>query len=97
MTLRGGIQKVAGVFAAAQVGLLFSGPVALAAGEIYQGDVSDVRVIRQVTQHPYAWRIWQPFIVQGERDRDLIVAFGAMVNGEEGHGGHSGHRLARRR
>ena len=86
MTMRCGIQKLAGMVAAAQVALLFSAPPALAAGEIYEGDVSDVRVIRRVTQHPYAWRIWQPFIVEGERDRDLIVAFGAMVNGKKDMG-----------
>ena len=84
--MRGRIRKLTGMVAAAQVALLCSGPAALAASEIYQGDVSDVRVIRRVTQHPYAWRTWQPFIVQGERDRDLIVAFGAMVNGKKDMG-----------
>ena len=59
---------------------------ALAESETYKGDVSDVRVIRRVTQHRYAWRVWQPFIIQGERRRDLIVAFGAMVNGKKDMG-----------
>ena len=59
---------------------------ALAESETYKGDVSDVRVIRRVAQHPYAWRVWQPFIIQGERQRDLIVAFGAMVNGKKDMG-----------
>ena len=46
----------------------------------HKGDVTDVRVVRRVEQHPQAWRVWQPFIIQGEKKRQLIVAFGAMVN-----------------
>lgn len=33
----------------------------------HQGDVTNVRVIRRVEQHPYAWKIWQPFIIQGHK------------------------------
>ena len=72
--------------ATAQVAILLGGPAVLAETESYKGDVSDVRVIRRVTQHPHAWRIWQPFIIQGERERDLIVAFGAMANGKKDMG-----------
>ena len=31
----------------------------------YKGDVTDVRVVRRVEQHPDSWRVWQPFIIQG--------------------------------
>jgi hypothetical protein len=56
----------------------------------FQGDVTDLRVVRRVEQHPDAWRVWQPFIIQGERPRHLIVAFGAMANGKK----DMGHILA---
>ncbi len=52
----------------------------------FQGDVTDVRVIRHVEQHPQAWRLWQPYIIQGERKRQLVVAFGAMTNGKKDMG-----------
>lgn len=52
----------------------------------HQGDVTDVRVVRRVDQHPDAWRVWQPFIIQGEKKRQLIVAFGAMTNGKKDMG-----------
>ncbi len=86
MALRGQIRKSARMVATAQVAILLAGPAVLAETESYKGDVSDVRVIRRVTQHPHAWRIWQPFIIQGERERDLIVAFGAMANGKKDMG-----------
>jgi hypothetical protein len=52
----------------------------------YEGDVTDIRVVRRLEQHPYGWRIWQPFIIQGERKRDLLVAFGVQVNGKNDMG-----------
>lgn len=52
----------------------------------HRGDVTDVRVVRRVEQHPEAWRLWQPFILQGDRKRQLVVAFGAMVNGKKDMG-----------
>ena len=64
---------------------LSGGTIGAVAGE-HKGDVTDIRVVRRVEQHPYAWRVWQPFIVQGDRQRDLIVAFGAMVNGKKDMG-----------
>lgn len=48
----------------------------------YQGDITDVRVIRRVEEHPYAGKIWQPFIIQGDGKRDLLVAFGVQLNGK---------------
>ena len=85
MALRETIQKTSWIVVAYAAVLLFC-PAAFAEKESHQGDVSDVRVIRRIEQHPYAWRVWQPFIIQGERDRDLIVAFGAMVNGKKDMG-----------
>ena len=52
----------------------------------YQGDVTDVRVIRRVEQHPYAWKVWQPFIIQGHKKKELLVAFGVQVNGKNDMG-----------
>ncbi|HAC92028.1 MAG TPA: hypothetical protein DCF63_15595, partial [Planctomycetaceae bacterium] len=52
----------------------------------HSGDVTDVRVIRRVDQYPFAWRLWQPFIIQGDKKKHLMVAFGAMVNGKKDMG-----------
>ncbi|MCR9294293.1 MAG: glycoside hydrolase, partial [bacterium] len=52
----------------------------------YRGDVTDLRVISRLDQFPYAWRIWQPFIIQGTKKRDLLVAFGVQVNGKSDMG-----------
>jgi hypothetical protein len=54
--------------------------------DAYEGDVVDVRVICHVEQHPQAWRLWQPVIIQGMSDQHLIVAFGAMLNGKKDMG-----------
>ena len=51
----------------------------------FQGDVTDVRELRHVDQHPDSWRVWQPFITQW-KNRHLIVAFGAMTNGKKDMG-----------
>jgi hypothetical protein len=51
----------------------------------YEGDVTDVRVVRRVESHPDSWRIWQPFIAQW-KGRHLVVAFGAMTNGKKDMG-----------
>lgn len=86
MALRHSIRRSARPAAAAQVLLLLSGSDVPAQTRNHKGDVADVRVVRRVEQHPYAWRVWQPFIIQGERQRDLIVAYGAMVNGKKDMG-----------
>ena len=52
----------------------------------YEGDVTDVRVIRHVEKHPQAWRLWQPYIIESTRKGQLIVAFGAMRNGKKDMG-----------
>ena len=52
----------------------------------YEGDVTDVRTIRRVEQHPYAWKIWQPFIIKGDKKKELLVAFGVQVNGKNDMG-----------
>lgn len=73
------------------VGLLLSAGAALAAPDqaaapTYRGDVTDIRVVRHVKDHPDSRRLWQPFIIQGARPRHLIVAFGAMANGKQDMG-----------
>ena len=57
-----------------------------ASGADHEGDITDVRVIRRVEQHPQAWRIWQPFIIQGDKQKNLIVAYGAMRSGKKDMG-----------
>jgi BNR repeat-like domain len=52
----------------------------------HQGDVTDVRVVGRLEQHPTAWRVWQPYIIPGERPRHLLVAYGAMTNGKKDMG-----------
>lgn len=52
----------------------------------YRGDITDLRTVRRVEQHPQAWRVWQPVIIPGHKKRHLIVAFGAMVNGKKDMG-----------
>jgi hypothetical protein len=52
----------------------------------HQGDVTDVTVIRRVDEQPGSWRLWQPVIIQGEKKKHLIVAFGAMANGKKDMG-----------
>ena len=32
------------------------------------------------------WRVWQPFIIQGDKKNQLLVAFGAMRNGKKDMG-----------
>ncbi len=51
----------------------------------YEGDVTDVRIIRRIESHPDAWRVWQPFIAHWNKRR-LVVAFGAMTNGKKDMG-----------
>ena len=51
----------------------------------YEGDVSDVRSLRHVEQHPDSWRVWQPFIAHWKK-KHLVVAFGAMTNGKKDMG-----------
>ncbi len=52
----------------------------------HEGDVTDVRVIRRVEQHPEAWRVWQPVIIQGNKQSHLLAAYGAMRNGKKDMG-----------
>jgi hypothetical protein len=49
-------------------------------------DVTDRRVVRRLEKHPQAWRLWQPFLIQGEKKKQLILAFGAMVDGKKDMG-----------
>ncbi len=51
----------------------------------HKGDVTGLRIIRNVEQHPDSWRIWQPTILHW-RKQHLVVAFGAMINGKKDMG-----------
>jgi len=51
----------------------------------FKGDVTDLRIIRRVEQHPGAWRLWQPYIATWKR-KHLVVAFGAMIDGKKDMG-----------
>ena len=69
---------------------LLLAPLVVATGSAqepaYKGDVTDVRVVRRVGQHPGAGQVWQPFIIQGQKKRQLIVAFGVMTTGKRDMG-----------
>ncbi len=47
----------------------------------FAGDVTDVRVIRRVEQHPGAALLWEPYIAEW-RAKHLVVAFGAGIPGK---------------
>jgi hypothetical protein len=47
----------------------------------YTGDVSDVRVVRRVEQHPGAALLWEPSIAEW-KPKYLVVAFGAGIPGK---------------
>jgi hypothetical protein len=54
--------------------------------ESYEGEVTDLRVLDHLDNHPGFHRIWQPYIAQwgeegGDR-RHLVVAYGAQVLGK---------------
>lgn len=52
----------------------------------HEGEVTDLRILAHVSNHPGFWRVWQPFIAEwGDRPdhrRHLVVAYGAMVAGK---------------
>ncbi len=41
----------------------------------YEGDVTDIRVVRRLEQHPYAWKVWQ-----GSVELDVPDLFGAGIH-----------------
>ncbi|MEZ5404167.1 MAG: sialidase family protein [Bryobacteraceae bacterium] len=47
----------------------------------HTGDVTSVRVVRHVDQHPGAALLWEPYIAQW-KDRHLVVAYGAGIPGK---------------
>ncbi len=68
------------------IGTLIASEIGYALALDYDGDVTDVSVIRRVEQHPHAWRVWQPVILPGDKENHLLVAYGAMVNGKKDMG-----------
>lgn len=47
----------------------------------YQGDVTDVRVVRHMDQHPGSALLWEPYIAEW-KPKHLVVAFGAGIPGK---------------
>jgi BNR repeat-like domain len=47
----------------------------------YSGDVTDVRVVRSVEQHPGSSLLWEPYIAEW-KPKHLVVAFGAGIPGK---------------
>lgn len=47
----------------------------------HAGDVSQVRVVRRVEQHPGAALLWEPYIAEWKKNH-LVVAFGAGIPGK---------------
>ena len=62
---------------------LFACAAALAQTPVgeFTGDVTDVRVIRSVEQHPGASLLWEPYIAEW-KPKHLVVAFGAGIPGK---------------
>src|SRR5471030_1027387 len=62
---------------------LFTCAAALAQTPVgeFTGDVTDVRVIRSVEQHPGAALLWEPYIAEW-KPKHLVVAFGAGIPGK---------------
>ncbi|GEP44528.1 hypothetical protein BGE01nite_38190 [Brevifollis gellanilyticus] len=56
-------------------------PVCSPAADDYKGDVTDVRVVRHMDQHPGASLLWEPYITQW-KPKQLIVAYGAGIPGK---------------
>ena len=47
----------------------------------YEGDVTGVRVIRRMEQHPGAALVWEPYIAQW-KPKHLVAAYGAGIPGK---------------
>ena len=55
--------------------------VADAADVAFRGDVTDVRVIRHMDQHPGSSELWEPYLAQW-RGKHLVAAFGVKIPGK---------------
>ena len=56
-------------------------PVVGAPPAAFTGDVTEVRVIRHVDQHPGSSLLWEPYLAQW-KGRHLVAAFGAGIPGK---------------
>ena len=56
-------------------------PIHSPAADDYKGDVTDVRVVRHMDQHPGASLLWEPYIALW-KPKQLIVAYGAGIPGK---------------
>jgi len=61
-----------------------------ASGTPYEGEVTDLRVLARLEEHPGFWRTWQPALAEWEsrrrNRRHLVAAYGAMLNGKKDMG-----------
>lgn len=79
--------RLAAGIAAAYVAISILSAVSVAdEAPAHRGDVTDVRVIRRVEQHPHAGKLWQPVIIQGDKKDALVVAFGVELSGKSDMG-----------
>lgn len=53
----------------------------IAGQDEYTGDVKDVRVVRNMEQHPGASLLWEPYIAQW-KPKHLVVTYGAGIPGK---------------
>lgn len=60
---------------------LFVCPVVSIRGADYKGDVTDVRVVRTMEQHPGSSLLWEPYIAEW-KPKHLVVAYGAGIPGK---------------
>lgn len=73
--------KISPVFVFAAFALGFTPAAHPAPAVSYSGDVTDVRVIRHMSQHPGSALLWEPYLVQW-KGRHLVAAFGAGIPGK---------------
>ena len=47
----------------------------------YTGNVTDVRVVRHMDQHPGSSELWEPYLAQW-KGKQLVAAFGVKIPGK---------------
>ena len=65
-----------GIFAVA-----FLSPAMPAADIAFTGDVTDVRVVRHMDQHPGSSELWEPYLAHW-KGKQLVAAFGVKIPGK---------------
>lgn len=60
---------------------LLAGPFVSARAADFTGDVTDVRTIRHMEQHPGSSELWEPYLAQW-KGKQLVAAFGVKIPGK---------------